>query len=101
MGLPKVMPYSSMVHFKFGGGRVREVKHAADIKVGISGRTGAATAFVLEADIPALLRKGASAALGGRLVFEYNISTIRKHGVNALPRANDMAQYVLSVVECG
>ena len=51
--------------FKFGDGRVYEVKHAADIEIGIAGRRGAFAALVLEADIPALPRKGALEALRG------------------------------------
>ena len=40
------------------------MKHAADIKVGAAGCMGAFTAFVLDAEIPALLCTGALEALG-------------------------------------
>ena len=69
-GLEKAVPYPSNARFKFGDGRMGEVKHAADIKVGIAGCKGTFTAFVLDADIPALLRKGALDALGAQLNFE-------------------------------
>ena len=75
----------AMARPKFEGGRVGEVEHAADIQVGAAGCRGACAARVLEADIPALLRKGALEALGGQLDFERDIMTIRKHGVNAPP----------------
>ena len=66
MGVPKVTPHLTMARFKFGGGRVREVSHAADCRVGFAGRRGTFAAFVSGADIPALLRKGALGALGGQ-----------------------------------
>ena len=54
---------------QFGDGRIGEVRYAADIVVGIAGRRGAFTAFVMDAEIPALLRKGALDALGAQLDF--------------------------------
>ena len=35
-----------------------EVRYSADIKVGAAGRRGAFATFVMEADIPAVLRQG-------------------------------------------
>ena len=90
-----------MARYKFGQGRADGVKRAADIKVATAGRRGALTAFVLAADIPALLRKGALESLGGQLDFEHDISTIRNHGVKAPLSANDIGHYVLSAVEFG
>ena len=55
MGSPKLIPNPTMARFKVGDGSAGEVRHAADIKVGIAGRKGAFTAFLLEADVPALL----------------------------------------------
>ena len=57
--------------------------------------------FALDADIPALLRKCASEALGGQLDFEQDVSSLRKHGANAPPRVNEMGHAVLRVVEFG
>ena len=94
----KVTPYPAMARFKFGGGRIGEVKYAADIKVGFAGCRGVSTAFVLEADIPALLRTGALGALGGQFDCERDISTIRNHGVDTPLRAHEMGHYVPSVV---
>ena len=76
-----------------------EVKHAADIKVGVAGRRGAFTAFVLDADIPAVLREGALEALGGQLDFERDALSFRTHGMNDPLNANEMGHYVLRVVE--
>ena len=62
------MPYPTIARCKFGDGRAGEVKHAAEIKVGIARRRGASAAFVSEAAIPALLRKGAFEVLGANSV---------------------------------
>ena len=66
-GMQRVYVYQSKARFCFGDGRVGAVRRAADILVGVAGNTGKFTAFVLDAGIPALLRRGAMEALGGRL----------------------------------
>ena len=55
MGFPDVDPYPAMARFKFRGGRVGEVRNPADIRVGVAGRRGAFTVFVLDADKGALV----------------------------------------------
>ena len=40
MGFLRAIPYPAMARSKFGDGRVGEVRHAAEIKVGIAGRMG-------------------------------------------------------------
>ena len=57
------------------------MKHAADITVGTAGCKGAFTAFVLDAETPAFLRKGALAALGAQLDFEKDALSVMRHGV--------------------
>ena len=79
-GLPKVASYPAHAIFKFGGGRIGEVCHAADITVGVAGVKGAFTAFVLDSDIPALLSKGASENLRGRLDFAQHTLTVGTTG---------------------
>ena len=54
-----------------------------------------------DANIPALLRKGALEALGGQLDIERDISPTRKYGVRVPLRVNGAVHYVLSVVEFG
>ena len=68
-GIPRVTTYPSKARFRFGDGRLGEIRRAADTSVGAAGNRGKFTALVLEADIPALLRGGASGALGGQLDF--------------------------------
>ena len=78
-GLEKAVPYPSTARFKFGDGKIGEVQHAADIKVDVAGCTGALKAFVLDAEIPALLRKGALEALGAQLDFEKDALSHLRH----------------------
>ena len=77
------------------------VRYATDIKVGIARRRCAFTEFVLEADIPAFLRKGALEAPGGQLDSGRDALTIRNHGVSRPLKVNEMGLYVLSVVAFG
>ena len=56
MGLPRVTTHPAMARFKFGEGRMGDVRSAAEITVGIAGANGNFTVFVLDADTPALLR---------------------------------------------
>ena len=68
-GAPRVSTYHSKARFRFGDGRLGEVRHAADILVGVAADKGKFAAFALDADIPAFLRKGAIEALGWQLEF--------------------------------
>ena len=61
-GLPRISAYPPAVRSKSADGRPGEVHFPVDITVRIAGCKGTPTAFVLEADIPALSRKGASEA---------------------------------------
>ena len=55
-------------------------------------------AFALEADIPALLHKGGTEALGEQLDFSRGASTPRKRGVDIPLKAKCMGHYILSVI---
>ena len=80
-GLSRVSTYPASARLKFGDGRLLEVRHAAYIPVGIAGNKGMFSAFALEADIPAVLRKGAYGAPCVQLDFSRDISTLRRKGV--------------------
>ena len=82
-GFPKAIPYLSAARFEFGVGGIGEVKNAADIKVGFAGCKDALEAFVLDAETPALLRKGALEALGDPLDFDKDTLSLLRHGVSA------------------
>ena len=71
---------------------------AADSPVGIAGNHGEFAAFVLEAGIPALLRKGAAEPLRWHFDFPRDILTLRKHGVETHRESNNLMHRVLSVV---
>ena len=81
VGLPRVSTYPAPARFKFGDGRMGNVKFAADITVGIAGYKGTFTAFALVSDIPALLRNGALEDLRGRLDFPRDTLTPGFRGV--------------------
>ena len=70
---------------------------AVDMTIGTAGSTGNYAAVVLDADIPALSRKGASEALGGRLVFSRDTLASDFRGVEIPLKANDMGHYMLTV----
>ena len=67
--IPRATTYPLKARARFGDGRRGEVRRAADMPVGIAGNGDKFTAFELDADIPAFLRKGAMGALGGQLDF--------------------------------
>ena len=95
----RVSTYPSSARFRFGDGCHGEVRHPADSPPGIARHTGKFPAFALDADFPALLRKGAMVALGGQLDFPRDVLILRGHG-NAIPlRVNRMGHYILSVVD--
>ena len=77
------------------------MKHAADTKGGIAACKGAFAAFVLDAEIPALLRKGSSEALGAQLDFEEGALSLMIHGALAPLEVNATGRYISSVVEFG
>ena len=91
-GLPRVSTYPASARFRFGNGRLGEVRHVADIPVGIPGSMRQFAACALGADIPAFLRRGASGALGGQLDVSRDILTLRKQGVDIPPRVNQMGR---------
>ena len=94
-GIPKV----AKARFSFGDGRLREVRHAADVPVGIAGNRGMFTAFALEAEIPALLREGVMEALGGKSNFLRGSLNLPRQGAQKRLGVNRVGRYILSVVD--
>ena len=74
-GFPRVSTHPATARFRFGTRILAVVGRAANIPVGIAGDQREFAAFALEADIPALLCKGASDALGGQLDSSREIPT--------------------------
>ena len=86
---------------RFRDGCLGEVRHADDIPAGIAGNTGNFTASAPDAEIPALLRKGALVALGGQLDFPRDGLALRKQGVQIPRRMNTTGHYILCVFDFG
>ena len=85
-----MVSYPAHALFKFGDGRTGEVRHAADIAVGVVGVKGTFTAFVLDSDIPALLSKGALGSLRGCLDFAQHTLTLGTNGKVIPLKMSDM-----------
>ena len=85
-GLQRVSTYPSKARSRFGGGRLGEESHAADIPAGIAGNKGKFAAFALDADIPALLREGAAEESGSQLDVSRDPLVLLKQGVT-IPHA--------------
>ena len=62
-GIPRVRTRPACARFKFDDGGLRELRCAADSLAIIAGSRGRFATLFLEADFPALLRKGALEAL--------------------------------------
>ena len=97
----RVSTYPAGARFKFGDGRLGGVRLAADLPLVIAGTKGEFTAFALEADIPALFRKGVLEALRGQLGSCRCILTLQTQGVGSPLQVNRMGHYVLSAVAFG
>ena len=100
-GVHRVSTYQSEERFRFGGGRLCAVIHAADVLVGIAGNTGNFTASTPDADSPALLRKGAMEAPGGQLDFLLDSLVLPKRGIAIPLRAGRTGHHILSVADFG
>ena len=101
MGLPRAPTYPAQARFKFGNGRLGGVRFVADITVGVAGATRNFAAFVLDADIPAVLHRGASESLGGQLDFSRVTLTSGFRGAQIPPKVNDMGHCTLSFMDFG
>ena len=96
--------YQAHATFKFGDGRPGAAWPAANITAGLAGIKGLFTAFVLDSDIPALLRKGALETLQGRLDFARHTLTLgsneKEWGGTLRPeQMSGVGLYVLSVAD--
>ena len=98
-GIRRVAPYSSKARFRSGDGRLGEARCAADFSVAAAGNRGKCTAFALDADSPALLRKGAVEARGGQLDFLRGPLILRQRGAQIPPRVNRVGRCILSVAD--
>ena len=72
------MTYPACARFKFGDGRLGEVRSAADTPVGIAVGPGKFTVFGLEASVPTLLRKAALVLLADSCI---SFAILLPHGI--------------------
>ena len=87
-GVLPVQPYPARARTQFGDGRLGDVGGAADIPVGIRGGQWKSAALLLDADIPGLLREGASEAPGEQSDCARNVLTLNKMGVAVPPNVS-------------
>ena len=76
-----------------------DARFAADITAGVGENKGNAKAFGLDADIPALLRQGASGGLGGLLDFPRDTLMLGSRWAEIPLEVHDMGHYILSVAD--
>ena len=69
VGRPQASVREAFASFRYGDGRVGDVHQAALIPIAIAGCTGQFMAYVVDAEIPALLGKEALETLGAHLNF--------------------------------
>ena len=89
-GLPGISTYPASAQSEFVEGRLGGVRAAADVTVRTAGRRGTPTAFALEADTPAYLRKGRSGTLRAQSDVVCNVLTPRYQVAEAPSRVNEM-----------
>ena len=68
-GFQRPSAYPSKARFRSGYGRVGEVRYAADLPAGVAAYKGKFTASARDAEIPALVRKGAMEHWAGSRIF--------------------------------
>ena len=95
----QVSTYPLSARFRFGNGRLGEVRRAADVPVGFAWGQSIFSAFALDSDIRALLRKDVLEAPGGPADFPRDLLIFLERGL-ALPlRVNRAGHCLLSVVD--
>ena len=96
-----MQPCPARARSNWGDGSLGRVQFAADVPAGIAGGRGRFAALFLEAGIPALLRKGAVEAVGGRLAFASNALMLAEMGVAAPLKVSGAGRYVLRAASRG
>ena len=81
-GDPPAQPPPAWARFKLGTDRLGEARYAADSPAGVAGGRGKLAASLMEGGIPASLRIGSLATLGGQLGPPRNVLTLGKFGID-------------------
>ena len=85
--------------FKFGNGAVETVHHAAGNSTAVASNMKMLMTFLVDAKMPALLRKSAAETNRGARDFPMTSLRFAKVGSGALPRTNTGGHNVVDVVE--
>ena len=95
--LAKIAP--AFASFRYGDGRVGDVHRAAVIPIAIVGYAGHFMAYVVDADIPALLGKEALETLAGHLNFCERVLTLESLGADIPLEMSAVSHYLLNVAD--
>ena len=95
--LAKITP--GFASFRYGDGRVGDVHRAAVIPIAIVGYAGHFMAYVVDADIPALLGKEALETLAGHLNFCERVLTQESLGADIPLEMSAVSDYLLNVAD--
>ena len=94
LGRPLAKTAPAFASSRHGDGRVGGVHRAAIIPIAIVGYTGQFTAYVADADIPALLGREALETLGRHLNFRQRVLTLVALGVDIPLGASAVGHYI-------
>ena len=99
LGRPLAAIAPALASFRNGDGRVGNVHRAALIPIAIVGRAGQFMAYVVEADIPALLGKEGLETLGGHLNFRERVLTLEPFGADIPLEMNAAGRYLSNMAD--
>ena len=99
MGRPLAKITLAFSSFRYGDGRVGDVRRAAVVPVAIVGYAGRFMAHVVDADIPALLRKVALETLGGHRNFRERVLTLESLGTDIPLEMSAVGHLLLNVAD--
>ena len=99
LGRPQAKIAPASASFRCGGGRVGGVREAAIIPTAIAGLTGHFMAFVVDAEIPAILGKEALETMGSHLNFCGRVLTLECLGADIPLEMSPAGRYLLNVVD--
>ena len=99
IGRPQASVREAFASFRYGDGRVGDVHKAALIPIAIAGCTGQFMAYVVDAEIPALLGKEALETLGAHLNFRQRVLTLEALGADIPLKVSAVGHYLLDVAD--
>ena len=98
-GRPQAKITPAFATFRCGDGRVGDVRRAAIIPIAIAGHTGHFMAYVVDAEIPALLGKEALETLGSHLDFCERVLIMESLGEDIPLEMSPAGHFLLNVAD--